>query len=107
MKGLTSIFEVRLKDGSRIFSRHYEVRKPEQAARRANGQGRILGIRKVRPEDIIGSIESLPLDNIVGKPEKSILETHTLEDILFPRNKKGRFSNGRKRETGKRETEED
>ena len=103
-----SIFEVRLKKGDgRILSRHYEARDQKQAGRKANGHGRVLSIRKVRAEDIVGNLEAMTLDKVTGfrPPETSLLETGTLEGILFPRKTKRRF-NDAKRNPKDKEREE-
>lgn len=102
-----NIFEVRMKGDGRILSRHYEARDQKQAARKANGHGRILSIRKVHAEDIVGNLESMTLDKITGfkPPETSLMETGTLEGILFPRKSNRRFSDA-KRDSKEKERDE-
>lgn len=108
MGRLGNIFEVRMKGNGRILSRHYEARDQKQAARKANGHGRILSIRKVHAEDIVGNLESMTLDKITGfkPPETSLLETGTLEGILFPRKSNRRFSDAKRSTKGKEEEDD-
>jgi hypothetical protein len=90
------IFEVRVKNSGKIFSRHYTANSPEQAANTASKWGRILGVRKVRPMDIIGDLESDNLTSILFesrnkvKEAKTEFESMTLEGIVFGNQKQKR-----------------
>lgn len=97
-------YEVRLKDNGRIFSRHYHANDPKKAAQKANklNKGRIISVRKVKPADIIGTVESMGLDDIIGVEPKRymggnspVFENTTLEDVVF-------FGKGSKRKREKR-----
>jgi len=84
------IFQVRLKSNGRFFSRHYTVRTPEQAAKRAKGMGTVQSIRKVHPSDITRTIGSMNLDDVIGirterKQSDVILNGTTLDSIVFPK----------------------
>ena len=81
-------FEVRLKRNGKFFSRHFTTKTPEQAASRAQGLGRIMSVKKVQPEDIIGSIKAMGLQEIIGEPlteitNDTILSNIGLSDIVF------------------------
>jgi len=89
------IFEVRLKSGDRTFSRHYTVKTGEQAAKRAKGKGKILSVRKIHSSDVIGTIESMNLQNIIGIPRggDTINEGTTIDSLIFNRQKPLRKNN--------------
>lgn len=98
MSANSNIFEIRLRNNGRLFSRHYEARTPEQAALRATGKGKILFVRKVHPTDIIGSIKSMNLSGIIGVGRRQpdvILDERTLDSIIFPNSKRGKNRNRR------------
>lgn len=83
----TNIFVVRLKNNRRIFGRHVEANSPEHAKKRVKGKGKILSIRKLHPEDIIGTIDSMNLKDIIGVRKEGLLDTYneeyTLDSIVF------------------------
>jgi len=86
------IFEVRLKNSGRIFSKHYTSNSPKQAGVLAAKWGRVLGVRKVRPTDIIGDLESDNLTSLIFgrnkvKEVKTGIENMTLEGIVFGKKK--------------------
>ncbi len=96
MSSNSNVFEVRLKNNDKIFSRHYEARDGKRAALRAEGKGKILWVRKVHPSDIIGTIGSMNLQGIIGverRQEDVILSNATLDSLIFPGKKKGRKKN--------------
>jgi len=90
----SNVFEIRLKSDGKIFSHHYTARTAKQAAMRANGKGKILSVRKVHPEDIIGSIKSMNLQGIIGvRPKEArsvIFDETTIDSIVFPHKTKRR-----------------
>lgn len=93
-------FEIRLKENGRIFSRHYEANSPEQAVKRIKTRGKILSVVKVKATDIIGSLESMNLSDIIRVERRQpdvILDNRTLTEIIFSKRKR-RFSNGTKKE---------
>lgn len=100
-KNIFRIFEARIRDNGRIFSRHIEARSPEHARKRLK-RWHVISIKKVSPQDIIGNIEMMQLEQIIGK---EVIDTYseelTLEGILFPKRgvkSKRRFTNEGKRE---------
>lgn len=98
-------YEVRLKNGTDVFSRHIEAHSPEHARDRVKSQGRVLSVRKVHPEDIIGTIESMNLKDIIGVPPR--IDTYspefTLDNIVFKNNR--RFNNGERKGKYRRESD--
>jgi len=100
---MSSIFVIRLKNNGKIFSRHYKANSGKQAASYIQGKGRILSVRKMHSEDIVGTIKSMKLDDITGtRRENVISDETTIEDIVFskPAQKKRikrRFNNGQRR----------
>lgn len=86
----SNVFEVRLKSNGRLFSRHYTANSAEQAAGRARGKGIIQSVRKVHSADIIGTIDSMKLDDIIGvkierRQPNVMLNGTTLDSIVFPK----------------------
>lgn len=86
-------FEVRLKkpDGQ-IVSRHYKyLNDQNQAVERAQklGIGRVISVRKVHASDVIGSVKSMKLEDIIGVVPKRIdnvvQEDTTVGDLVFGR----------------------
>lgn len=101
-------FVVRYKNGQGILARHCENSSLSNAIAYTKRHGRVLSIKKVRPSEIIGTIETMSLENIVfgQKPEpvekNPMLAERTLEDVVFSKKKSRRF-NG-KREESRRDT---
>lgn len=62
MSSVARVFEVKVRVDGDIRSYHYQAKSHEQAVTKAQKRGRILGVRKVSPSDIIGNIESIKLD---------------------------------------------
>ena len=92
----SNIFVVRLKNNGRFFTRHYRANNGKQAAQSANGKGKILSVRKLHPDEIIGTIKSMNLQNIIGvsservRRENVVQEETTLSGIVFPRKAQGK-----------------
>ena len=51
------VLEARIRNGGKIFSRHYESVSPEQARMKAQRLGKVISIRKFNPWDIMGTYE--------------------------------------------------
>lgn len=92
--GKLSVVEVRLRNGKRIFSRQFENVSPDQARDKVKGEGKVIGIRKVSKwelhelqfENNIASIVfGEQKKEVIKKP--TIVESMTLEEILFPKKK--------------------
>ena len=77
-------FEVRLKKANgQTISRHYrDLKSHEQAAARANklGIGRIMSVRKVHASDVIGTVKSMGLEDIIGVRPRSFANTGVVFD---------------------------
>ncbi len=91
----SNTFEIRLKNDGKFFSRHYETGTAEQAAARAKGKGKILSVRKVHLMDIIGSLKSMNLDDVIRvrterRQPDVILDGATLDSIIFPKLKESK-----------------
>ena len=109
-------FEVRLKKtNGHIVSRHFkDIKDQGKAAKRAEklGVGRILSVRKVHAFDIIGTIESMGLRDIIGVQAKQyneregiVFENTSIGEIVFSKSKRmERRTHSKKR---KREKEYD
>jgi hypothetical protein len=90
-------FEVRLKKANgQTISRHYrDLKSHEQAAARANklGIGRIMSVRKVHASDVIGTVKSMGLEDIIGVRPRSfantgvVFDNTTLGEIVFGKKK--------------------
>lgn len=80
-------YAVRLRTPSGIHTRHVEARNPDLAKNQVKGKGKILSIRKVQPEDVIGTLESMHLDNIIGVSTRkdTYSPEYTLDSIVFNR----------------------
>jgi hypothetical protein len=80
-------YAIRLKTPRGIHTRHVEARNQELAKNQVKGKGKILGIRKVQPEDVIGTLESMHLDNIIGVSARkdTYSPEFTLDSIVFGR----------------------
>lgn len=86
-----NVFEIRLKNNGRIFSRHYEANSAKQAAQRAGRKGRILSVKKVHTTDIIGLVSSMKLTQIpmdLGRRKDVIFDETTIDSIVFPQRAK-------------------
>ena len=83
-------YAIRLKTPRGIHTRHVEARNPELAKNQVKGKGKILGIRKVQPEDVIGTLSSMHLDNIIGVSSRKDTYSSelTLDSIIFNRESK-------------------
>lgn len=72
-----------------ITTRHVDATCPEQAGKKVKSKGRfVVSVRKVRPEDIIGTVATKKLvAEVVGKmPMKNagiLQEDTTLDSIIF------------------------
>jgi len=106
MNGNGNIFEVRLKVHNDIISRHFKAGTAKQAAHRAKKKGgKILSVKKVHPSDVIGSIESMNLKDIIGKRRHDVIQDDATIDSIVYSNKERRFRNARRRQksnTGQR-----
>lgn len=104
-------FEVRLKQNGRLFSRHYHAKNGKQAAQRANGKGKILSVRKVKACDIIGTVESMGLKDIIGAHPRNyatsgvVFDNTSVDEILFP--KKGQLDRVKRRMNDEKKKEKD
>ncbi len=86
----SEFFEVKIKRRRKVFSKHFEANSMEQAAHRASNLGKIIGVRKVRKEDVIGEIEVKCKDvickgvvnnnRVTGNP---ILDDVTATELIF------------------------
>jgi len=102
------VLEARIRNGGKIFSRHYESVSPEQARRKAQRLGKVISIRKFNPWDIMGTYEvrDKSITEILGisagrmervEQEVDLLSGDvSIEDVLFPKRKKER-GQGRQR----------
>ena len=107
-RGHEQIFAVRYKLNGSFLTRHFPANSQEQAALRAPDGAKILGTKKVHPEQIIGDIKSMHLNDIIGIGRRQpdvILNEATLDSIIFPniisrrnrgknKHRKRRFNNG-------------
>ena len=106
--GNGKVLEARIRNGGKIFSRHYENVSPEQARRKAQRLGKVISIKKFNPWDIMGSYEvrDKSIKEIIGisagRMERAGAEIDLLsgdvsiEDVLFPKRRKER-GKGRQR----------
>ena len=79
-------------EGGRIFSRHLEANNSRHAAKRAQRWGKVVSVRKIGTEDVIGTITSMKLEDIIGRPKPErrrdvILDNVTLDEIVYNKNK--------------------
>lgn len=83
-------YAVRLRTPRGIHTKHVEARNPKAAENQVKGDGKILSIRKVHPEDVIGTLESMHLDNIIGVSSRkdTYSSEFTLDSIIFNRESK-------------------
>jgi len=99
----SNTFEVRLRNDSKIFSRHYKAKDSEKAAQRAlvkNKGSRVVFSRKVHSSDVIGTIGSMNLQDIIGVERRRpdvILDNTTLDSLVFPGRNKGKKKNNSNR----------
>jgi hypothetical protein len=75
-------------EGGEIISKLIEANKPDHARTRCRGIGQILSIRRVKKDDVIGNIESMGLQDIIGRPLKerrfdAITDNSSLDELLF------------------------
>ncbi len=91
---IETTFEVKLKKNGKIISRHVWATGEDGAVAKCAGKKhkdvRVIGVKKVRPEDVIGDLKLFKkLSDIVGKiPPKFIVapiinEDTTLDSIIF------------------------
>ena len=86
-------FMVRLKNDGRIFSRHYRASNGKKAAMHAKGKGKILSVKKVHPWDIVGTIDTMKLKDIIGvtpeftgeRRKNVVFDSETIDNIVFPK----------------------
>jgi len=96
------VLEARIRNGGKIFSRHYEGVTPEQARRKAQRLGKVISIRKFDPWNIMGTYEvrTKSIGEIIGISANRMKEEDrgvdllsgniSLEDVLFPSRRKKR-----------------
>ena len=91
---LRNAIEVRYKTNGKIHNRQFDPGTTrERAIATVAGNGgnhrKILGTGKIRPEDVIGTIKSMNLQDIIGaKPrrmENVVFDSTTLDSIVFPK----------------------
>lgn len=75
-------------EGGPTISKMIEARKPDNARSRCKGIGQILSIRKIKRDDVIGNLNSMGLQDIIGRPIKErrfneIEENTTLDELIF------------------------
>lgn len=75
-------------EGGEILSKMIEANKPEHAKARCKGLGQILSIRRIKPDDVIGNLDSMNLSGIIGRPLKerrfdAIIDNTSLDEIIF------------------------
>jgi hypothetical protein len=75
-------------EGGEIFSRMVEANKPDHARSRCKGSGQILSIRKIHKDDVIGTLDSMNLSAIIGRPMKerrfdAIVDNASLDELIF------------------------
>ncbi len=95
---------VRFKKNGKFFSRHFRVKFSKPITIQANGIGTILSVRKVHPLDIIGTVKSMNLQDIIGGERRQpdvILNGTTLDSIVFPALASKQSSKSRTRFKGK------
>lgn len=97
----STAYIVRYKQNGHFLAHHFFARSPEQAALGIAGKGKILSVRKVHPSDVIGTIKSMNLQDIIGVERRRtdvILSDTTLDSIVFPKRtgQKGRRKNKRR-----------
>lgn len=95
MSTVERIFEVKIKKNGKVFSRHYPGSCQEQASRRARKLGKILSVKKLHKEDLIGIVTGINLNKAKYENKGVIFEETTIEDILF--NKSGKINEKEKR----------
>jgi hypothetical protein len=80
------VYEVRVKTKKgRFNSFHFKSNNIDHAKRRARKKGRILNIKEVKKEKLIGSIESMNLKELITPivPVKPMIEENmTIEDFF-------------------------
>lgn len=92
--------KIRGRDG-RPFSRHFQNVTPEQARKKISKQrlGKVMWVRKVNLWEIMGTIETMSLQDIISVKGETRRKTPTgdplidgtsLEEVLFPRRKQKR-----------------
>jgi hypothetical protein len=93
-------FEVRVKKkNNKINSFHFEANNIDHAKRRAEKHGRIISIREVKPQKLIGSIKSMNLQELIT-PRKNfnnkpmISENMTIGQFFNNNNNNNRKNNG-------------
>lgn len=89
MANALTILEAKIRANGRVFSRHYQNVRPEQARRKAQRLGKVMWIRKVPLWEIMGDINTKNLSDIIsGEKEVKgdlMMEERSLEEILFPK----------------------
>lgn len=98
------VFVARFKNNGHFFSRHYTVSDQKKAKKRAEkaGLGRILSIRKVKRDEVIGTVESMNLKDIIGVTPKVynpnigiVFEDTNIGDIIYSGKKPSKRSRRR------------
>jgi len=79
MSIISRTFEVKVKVGQLFKTYHYEANTNRQAAGKAKRHGRIISIRKVDIQALLGKIENIKLDE---EPERYYLGGGIYEDEL-------------------------
>lgn len=79
-------YEIRVKkDNGKINSFHFTANNIDHARRRAKKKGRIISIKEVKREKLIGSLESMHLAELITPPiapKPMITENMTIEDFF-------------------------
>jgi len=99
MSIISKTFEVKVKVGQLFKTYHYEASTNKQAASKAKRHGRIISVRKVDIQALLGRIENLKLEE---EPERYYLGGGVYEDDLnidevlgLSKKTKRRSNNGR------------
>lgn len=105
MNGGLQVFEVRIRGERKqhpyrnngVITRHIPANNKEHAKRKATKRwkGQVLSLRKLHREEIIGTLETMGLEDIIGvDPRKDVNDTYnpnfTLDSLVFkPKSKRG------------------
>ena len=82
-------------EGGEILSKMVEANNPRHAGLMARGKGQILSIRKIHKDDVMGDLNSMGLQDIIGRPLKerrfdAINDNYSLDELVFGHRRKER-----------------
>jgi hypothetical protein len=90
-------YAIRLRTPSGIHTRHVEARNSDLAKNQVKGKGKILSIKKVQPDEVIGTLKSMHFDDIIGLSSRrdTYSPEYTLDSIMFNKKPNRRFNSGK------------